>query len=140
MLPPLRSEPLGFLVPVPFLQGFSNVFHAWDYRTRSRTIPPPSGVLVWYNEDMTPKLNDELIKALEQHSDGPVPVEHPGTKKMYFIISSEQMERVRALFDPDDAFDISESYGAQEAVARGAGWEDPEMDVYNDHDADQSQG
>ncbi len=81
---------------------------------------------------MTPKLNDEQIKALAQHADGPLPVEHPGTNKLYFIISSDQMERVRALFDSNDVFDIRETYGAQEAVARGAGWDDPAMDVYDD--------
>ena len=89
---------------------------------------------------MTPKLNDEQIKALEQHPEGPLPVEHPGTHKVYFIISSDQMERVRALFDPNDTFDIRETYGAQEAVARAAGWDDPAMDAYDDDDANKPEG
>lgn len=36
---------------------------------------------------------------------------------------------------PSDEIDIRETYVIQEEVARSAGWDDPRMDVYNDHNA-----
>ena len=47
---------------------------------------------MWYNGSMTPKLNDEQIKALAQHADGPLPVEHPGTNKLQRVIDALQSQ------------------------------------------------
>lgn len=43
-------------------------------------------------------------------------------------------QRVRAIFG-DESFDVADSYAAQSAVAGSAGWDDPEMDVYDDYDS-----
>jgi hypothetical protein len=68
---------------------------------------------------------------LHQQGDKPLKVVDPGTQKVYFIIAGELYDRLRPLFDDSD-FDISETYAAQSAAAGDAGWDDPEMDAYND--------
>jgi hypothetical protein len=42
----------------------------------------------------------------------------------------EQYEKIRALLD-DDRFDIAEAYPLMDEVARSEGWDDPELDIYN---------
>lgn len=46
----------------------------------------------------------------------------------------EQFDRLNALLATDQ-FDISETYAAQSAALAAAGWDDPELDIYNDYDA-----
>jgi hypothetical protein len=49
---------------------------------------------------------------------------------VYVIIAGDLFNRVRPLF-ADDAFDIRETYPAQEAALAQV-WDDPALDVYND--------
>ena len=83
---------------------------------------------------MATKLSSEQREELQQHGNRPVAVVDPDTNAVYFLIAGELFERVRPLFDDAD-FGIQETYAAQSQVAGASGWDDPEMDVYNDFDS-----
>lgn len=87
---------------------------------------------------MMTKLTSEQRGDLQQHGNKPVPVVDPETNAVYFLVPSDLFERLRNLFD-DEPFDVRETYAAQSEVAGKAGWDDPEMDVYNDYDAHKPQ-
>lgn len=60
----------------------------------------------------------------------PAYVVDPKTQATFVLISADQYNMVRALLN-DEHFDISEVYPLMDEVARSEGWDDPEMDVYN---------
>ena len=63
----------------------------------------------------------------------PVQVEDEQTHRQYVLLPLEVYQRVRSIFRNDE-FDISDTYAAQdEALAKV--WDDPELDVYDNHDA-----
>ena len=82
---------------------------------------------------MTPKLTDEMRSALNRQVDRPVTVEDEQTHVHYVLLPLDVYERVRAVFN-DSTVDISETYPAQSRVAGAAGWDDPEMAVYDNYD------
>ena len=83
---------------------------------------------------MTPKLTPEMREALLQKAGQPVTVEDDETHLRYVLLPLSVYLRVKAIFG-DESFDITDSYAAQSAVAGAAGWDDPEMDVYDDYDS-----
>jgi len=84
---------------------------------------------------MITKLTEEQRQALHVANDtGPVSLVDPETNTAYVLLRADIYDRVKPLFD-EEPFDIRETYAAQEQVASTAGWDDPEMDVYNDDDA-----
>jgi hypothetical protein len=48
---------------------------------------------------------------------------------------SEQYENLSALFAEGEEFDARELYPLMARSAAAAGWDDPDLDVYNDYDA-----
>lgn len=54
----------------------------------------------------------------------------PVTRTPYVLVAEETYRRVRALFE-DDPFEGGEAYPLIDEVARGEGWDDPEMDRYD---------
>jgi hypothetical protein len=83
---------------------------------------------------MATKLTNEQRDDLQQHGNQPVPVVDPETNAVYFLVARDVFERFRAIFD-DEPFDVRETYAAQSAAAGQAGWDDPEMDVYDHYDS-----
>jgi hypothetical protein len=81
---------------------------------------------------MTSELNAELQHAIDAAGTSPVVVVDPRTNKTYVLVSSDQYERVQALFAPHD--NLEETYAAQIESAMQAGWADPVMDDYNHYD------
>ena len=79
-------------------------------------------------------LTPEQRNDLQQHGDQPMPVIDPVTQKVYVLMAGDVFERFKALFD-DEPWDISEADAAQSAAAGAAGWDDPEMDVYDHYDS-----
>lgn len=70
-----------------------------------------------------------------QHTAGqPVRVKDDQTHVEYVLLPLDLYERMRNLV-VDDSFDVRDSYAAQSAVAGAAGWDDAEMDVYDNYDA-----
>jgi hypothetical protein len=83
---------------------------------------------------MTPKLSIEQRKAIDEQHGGPVFVVDSDTQVQYVLLPAEIYQRIQALIS-DDTFDIRETYPLQENAAGAAGWDDPDMDDYNDYDA-----
>lgn len=79
---------------------------------------------------MNPQLSDEQQQALHEQGDGPVHVVDPGTRKMYVIMNVLQYERVKPFFE-DDPLSEGEQKEVLRQAGERAGWNDPEMDVYN---------
>jgi hypothetical protein len=63
----------------------------------------------------------------------PVPVVDEQTQRVYYLISAEQFEQIRALL-PDEDLSPRELYPQIAKTAGAAGWNDPLMDVYDHYD------
>ena len=82
---------------------------------------------------MMPTLTDQMRQALESEHGQPLKLFDEQTSRVYYVISAEQFEAVRALFS-DDEFDPREAYPLMAKVAGEAGWNDPLMDAYDNYD------
>lgn len=78
-------------------------------------------------------LNDPLRQDVLANPGVPVPIVDEQTKKVYYLISSEQFELVRALLT-DEPFSPREAYPLIAKTAGEAGWNDPPMDDYDRYD------
>ena len=58
-------------------------------------------------------------------------VVHPGTHKVYVLVTAETFDRLRPLLEED--FEVRETYAAQDAALAKV-WDDPELDAYADYD------
>ncbi len=83
---------------------------------------------------MTLTLTDEQQKALAGQSTSVLRLIHPQTNEAYVLVRADQYERVKELLE-DENNDLRDTYPAQIESAMRAGWGDPEMDAYNDYDA-----
>jgi hypothetical protein len=83
---------------------------------------------------MTLKLTDEMRSALGQSPGATLRIEDEQTHVQYVLLPLATYERVMSLFT-DESLDVRDTYAAQSAAAGSAGWDDPEMDVYDDYDA-----
>lgn len=83
---------------------------------------------------MTFALTPELRQALTSHPGRLVELVDEVSQARYVLVPMEQFDRLNALLATDQ-FDISETYAAQSAALAAAGWDDPELDIYNDYDA-----
>lgn len=82
---------------------------------------------------MIARLNDELQHALAQRGDAPLEVLDPRTERLYVLISREQYDRLRDLFDAEP-LSLDEQRELLRQAGRRAGWDDPEMDAYDRYD------
>lgn len=87
---------------------------------------------------MATQLTLQQHAELEQHGDKPMPVLDPVDQKVYFLVAGDVFEKLKALFN-DESFDIRETYAEQSSVAGQSGWDDPEMDVYDNYDSHRQQ-
>jgi len=78
-------------------------------------------------------LSDQQRQELHAHGGAPVPVVDEQTNQLYYIISSAQFERIRALL-VEEEFDAREMYPLIAKTAAEAGWSDPIMDDYDHYD------
>lgn len=60
----------------------------------------------------------------------------PKTKKVYVLISEEKYERIQVLLAPG-RLPLAEQKAILQVAGLRAGWDDPEMDVYDREDTDQ---
>ena len=84
---------------------------------------------------MSPKVIDDLRQAIDEQGGAPVYVVDAATNAKYVLLRAEQYETLRALLVEDDQVDPRELYPLTAKTAAAAGWDDPEMDIYNDYDA-----
>jgi hypothetical protein len=68
--------------------------------------------------------------ALEQNG-GPPRVRDPETNTTYVLVREEVYERMKNLLYDDSELDVRHAYPLMDEAAAKAGWDDPEMDVYN---------
>jgi hypothetical protein len=82
---------------------------------------------------VTTNLSDDLRHALEQGV-GPVRLVDAATNEHYVIMRADQYERAKALFEEDESHPRAVYPFVEQSFGK-AGWDQPEMDVYNDYDA-----
>jgi hypothetical protein len=78
-------------------------------------------------------LSEQQRQSLEADAKTPVQVLDEQAKKVYYLISAEQFEKIRALFD-EGTFDPRELYPLTAKTAGEAGWNDPAMNAYDRYD------
>jgi hypothetical protein len=84
---------------------------------------------------MTTKLSDDLRLAIEEEGDRPVHIVDADTNVHYVLMRAEQYENLSALFADGEQFDPRQLYTLMAKSAAAAGWDDRDMDAYNDYDA-----
>ena len=77
---------------------------------------------------------DQLLE-IEQAGDQPVRVIDPQTQKVYVIVESERFEQLRSLIS-DEPLSLVEQRELLIRAGKRAGWDDPEMDCYDNYDAE----
>ena len=83
---------------------------------------------------MTLRISEEQRQALHARPGQPVTVVDECTHTQYVLLPLDLFLRVQPLFR-DEPFHLTDTYAAQSAAAGATGWDDPEMDIYNDYDA-----
>jgi len=84
---------------------------------------------------MTTKLPDDRRQAIEKESGSPIHLVDAATNVRYVLMRAEQYENLSALFADGEEFDARELYPLMARSAAAAGWDDPDLEVYNDYDA-----
>ena len=82
---------------------------------------------------MATVLSEQERQALRSAAGQPVQVVDPDTQRVYYLISGEQYETVRALLAENEA-DPREMYPLITKTAGEAGWNEPIMDDYDRYD------
>jgi len=83
---------------------------------------------------MSLKLTAEMSAAIRQRDGLHLMLEDGETHLQYVLVPLEVYQRVTSVL-ADESLSVVETYAAQSAVAGAAGWDDPEMDVYDNYDA-----
>ena len=78
-------------------------------------------------------LTPELRRAVDAAGEQPVAVIDPETNQRYVLLRAEVYERLQVLFDQGPLSEREQRFVLQEAGKR-AGWDDLEMNIYNDLD------
>jgi hypothetical protein len=84
---------------------------------------------------MTTNLPDDLRQAIEKEGGSPVHIVDAATNVHYVLMRAEQYDNLSGSFASDEKFDARDFYPLIAKSAASAGWDDPDMDAYNDYDA-----
>jgi hypothetical protein len=84
-------------------------------------------------------ISEQQRQELQAQAGGPIEVVDEREQKVYYLISADQFNKVRALLTDDD-FDPRDMYPLITKTAGAAGWNDPEMDAYDHYDEHRKQG
>jgi hypothetical protein len=84
---------------------------------------------------MTTKLPDDLRQAIEKLGGSPVHLVDAATNVHYVLMRADQYENLSALIADGEDFNPRELYPLAAQAAASAGWDDPDLDAYNDYDA-----
>ena len=82
---------------------------------------------------MAIQLTEEQWAGIADRGDAPVQVNDPTQKEAFVLIKAEVYERFKALFEGDPVTEQERLFHLEQFGKR-AGWDDPEMDVYDDLD------
>jgi hypothetical protein len=86
-----------------------------------------------YTISTTPTLNDELVQALDQQGNLPLRAIHPATGRTFFLVAEEHFQRLKPLLGIDP-ISMDEQRLQLEQMGNRAGWDDPQMDAYDQYD------
>jgi hypothetical protein len=75
-------------------------------------------------------ITPEIRQAIEQAGEQPVRLSDPETNLFYMIVRAEVYERMSELCAD---IDIPDAYPLMNEVAASEGWDEPSMDIYNEH-------
>ena len=78
-------------------------------------------------------LPSELQDLVEHSGDTPVRFVDPRTQRVYVLIADEQFDRLRSLIDLEP-LTIEQQRQILHDAGQRAGWDDPEMNAYDDYD------
>lgn len=79
------------------------------------------------------RLTEEQWANVVQGGDVPVRVSDPAENATFVLVRTDVYERFKSLFE-EDPVSPQERLFQLEQFGKRAGWDDPEMDVYNDLD------
>jgi hypothetical protein len=82
---------------------------------------------------MSLPLTNEQWAELQASGELPVRVSDPNHEQEFVLLRAEVYERFKSLFEADPVSEQERLFHLQQ-FGRRAGWDDPEMDVYNDLD------
>lgn len=82
---------------------------------------------------MTICLTKDQWADVVQASEVPVRVSDPAQSAMFVLVRADVYERFKSLFEEDPVTEQERLFQLQQ-FGRRAGWDDPEMDVYDDLD------
>lgn len=82
---------------------------------------------------MSIELTDEQLQSAEA---SPLRVIDPETNREFFLVGKETYERLQKMLYDDSPWTDEEMDAMAWETGKNAGWEDPRMDEYNDHDPD----
>jgi hypothetical protein len=80
---------------------------------------------------MTATLTPEIRKALEDAGDQPLEIIDPETHQRYMVVRAEVFDRIQLLVGAGRLSKEEQRFLLEQA-GRRAGWDDPEMDIYDD--------
>ncbi len=79
------------------------------------------------------RLTDEQWANVVEGNEVPVRVSDPKEGAMFVLVRADVYERFKALFEEDPVTEQERLFHLEQFGKR-AGWDDPEMDVYNELD------
>jgi bifunctional DNA-binding transcriptional regulator/antitoxin component of YhaV-PrlF toxin-antitoxin module len=79
-------------------------------------------------------LPQEIRDVMRAAHGSPVRLTDPDTQSEYVVVSADVFDRVRTLVYDDGPLTIDEQTEVLRQAGLRGGWEDPEMDIYNDLD------
>jgi hypothetical protein len=80
---------------------------------------------------MTTTFTPEMRKALEKAGEQPLEIIDPETQQRYMLLKADVFDRIHLLLAGDPLSKEEQKFLLAQA-GRRAGWDDPEMDIYND--------
>jgi hypothetical protein len=85
----------------------------------------------WYNPGMQKLIPPELQHEIDASQGQPIPLVHPMTRKVYFLVGEDVFARIQALY-PD--VDVQTAYAAADETFAD-NWADPRMAEYDNYEA-----
>lgn len=82
---------------------------------------------------MSVPLSNELRQAIADRPGELLELVDGSSNARYVLVPADQFDRIKALVGAED-FTLEDTYCAQSEALAQAGWDDPELDVYNDYD------
>ena len=80
---------------------------------------------------MTTTLTSEIRKALEEAGEQPLEIIDPETQQRYMLLKADVFDRLHRLLQGGPLSKEEQRFLLEQA-GRRAGWDDPEMDIYDD--------